>query len=90
MISKTHFWILTAGLALMFPFETWAGLGSELDKVNALVTGQVMKTGIIGGSVLGFVVAIMKGSMKMAFMVIGVGVAFAYFLGWIKDGSFAV
>lgn len=75
---------------LTCPLFSQAAIGDQLESVNTLMTGTVMKTGIVGSSVLGFIAAMAKGSIKMAFSIIGIALAFAYFLGWIKDGNFTV
>lgn len=83
-MTKVWVWLLTC------PLMSKAAIGDQLQAVNTLMTGTVMKTGIIGSSIIGFIVAMAKSSIKMAFSIIGIGLTFAYFLGWIKDGNFSV
>ena len=85
---KTYLTIaFMAGLCLM-PQEAWAGLDTQLDKVNTLLTGKMLKVGIGGATIFGCITAAIKGAMGMAAAIMGVGIALSFYLGWVQSDSF--
>lgn len=69
--------------------EAMAGaLETQLDNINTLAQGKLLKVGLGVGTVVGAITAIVKGSIGLAASIIGIAILLSYFLGWIQSDGF--
>lgn len=84
--------ILIGGSTLCLIFwnaEVVAGtLETQLDNINTLAQGKLLKVGLGIGTVIGAITAIVKGSIGLAASIIGIAILLSYFLGWIQSEGF--
>lgn len=89
---QKHQKILLGGTALgliMWCIDAEAGaLEQQLDKINTLTQGKVLKVGIGVGTVIGTITAIIKGSLPLAASIIGIAILLSYFIGWVQSDGF--
>lgn len=65
-----------------------SALEQQLDRINTLAQGKILKVGLGVGTVIGAIMAIVKGSVALAGAIIGIAIALSYFLGWIQSDKF--
>lgn len=65
-----------------------SALETQLDKINTLAQGKMLKVGLGVGTVIGATMAIVKGSVALAGAIIGIAIALSYFLGWVQSANF--
>jgi hypothetical protein len=65
-----------------------SALEQQLDKINALAQGKLLKVGLGVGTVIGTITAILSGSLKLAASIIGIAILLSYFIGWVQSDRF--
>lgn len=65
-----------------------AGLDAQVAKVGSFMNGPVLKTGMSAATIIGTIGAAVRGSLVMAAGIMGVGIALAFYLGWLNSESF--
>ena len=63
-----------------------ATLEQQLDSINALTTDKIKKYGITGATIAGGIWAIIKGNVKLAGIIVLIGIILGYYLEWIAGG----
>ena len=89
---KTNPKILLSGITLCLMFYNVdvvaSTLETQLDNINTLAQGKLLKVGLGVGTVIGTITAIVKGSIGLAASIIGIAILLSYFLGWIQSDGF--
>ncbi len=65
-----------------------AGLSDQVTKAGTFLNGPILKTGLGGATIVGSIGAAVRGSLAMAGGIMGVGIALAFYLGWVNSESF--
>lgn len=65
-----------------------AGLEDQVTKARTFINGPLLKTGLGGATIIGTIGAAVRGSIAMAAGVMGVGIALAFYLGWLNSENF--
>jgi len=65
-----------------------AGLDEQVKKAGTFLNGPMLKTGLGGATIVGTIGAAVRGSIAMAAGVMGVGIALAFYLGWLNSDHF--
>lgn len=63
-----------------------ASVENQLDKVNTLANGKVKVVGFSAAAILGGILAVIKGNMKLALIITGVGIFMSLYLEWVGAG----
>lgn len=87
-----HLFLLTtvSALALFLvlvpdSLATDTAMNTQLDKVSALASGKIAKTGLTVGTICSALVGLFKNSWIVFFSSIGIGVGLGYYLAYLKD-----
>lgn len=65
-----------------------AGLEEQVNKAGQFLNGPMLKTGLGGATIIGTIGAAVRGSIALAAGVMGVGIALAFYLGWLNSDQF--
>jgi hypothetical protein len=63
-----------------------ATLEQQLDSINSLTTNKIKTYGITGATIAGGIWAIIKGNVKLAGIIVLIGIILGYYLEWIAGG----
>ena len=73
----------------MFPEMSLAAdvtVENQLDKVGTLANGKLKIVGLSVATVIGGIASVIKGNIKFAAIIVGIGVFLSLFLEWIAAG----
>ena len=74
-------------MIVMFPGQVLATkLEDQLDKVNSLMTDKIKKYGISGAVITGGIWSLFKGNIKLAGVIVMIGIILGFYLKWIEGG----
>jgi len=78
---------LGAVAVTMFPEITLADtLEQQLDKVGGLANGKIKTLGISGATILSAIYSVVRGNIKLAGIIVGIGVVLGFYLEWVSGG----
>lgn len=77
--------VVTA-LSLVPEISLANSLEAQLDKVGGLATGKVKTIGISGATILAAIWSIVRGNIKLAGVIVAIGVILGFYLEWINAG----
>jgi hypothetical protein len=89
--TTTYFGItmifIAAAIITMFPDLALAyTLEQQLDKVGALANGKVKTIGISGATILSAIYSVVRGNIKLAGVIVGIGAILGFYLEWVSAG----
>lgn len=91
-LSKTiEFTVLASMFVLcflcLFPELTLAtSLENQLDKVGGLASGKLKTIGISGATILSAIWSVVRGNIKLAGVIVAIGIILGFYLEWIAGG----
>jgi len=87
LVTMVSFTLLL--LMCIYPETSFAALNSleaQLDKVGTLTNSKVKTIGFSVATILGGIGAAIKGNLKLAALIVSVGVGISLYLEWIAGG----
>jgi hypothetical protein len=80
--------LLGAITYILFASDAFAAnsLEEQLDSINTLTNDKIKTYGITGATIAGGIWAIIKGNVKLAGIIVLIGIILGYYLQWIAGG----
>ncbi|WP_341752543.1 MULTISPECIES: hypothetical protein [unclassified Candidatus Tisiphia] len=63
-----------------------ASLEGQLDRIGGLSSGKVKTIGISGATILSSIWAVARGNIRLAGVIVSIGIILGFYLDWVSSG----